>query len=131
MNLEQLCQQNTSRKYYSQVIENVDGLDVSGKSYVRVLFIRCRIINISRGLLKNCRYEFCSLEPPDIRGLVGVTLTLDCNQFNRGLGMSDATSDAMLFLTARGSKNQWQRDKILASIDPETVKLFDRLFPET
>lgn len=122
-----VTQRPSNDRFYSQVYENIDPLDLAGHGFMRVLFRNCRIVNLRGTKLVNCTFRNCRLDVSDPRGIIGCTMTYDCKSFS-GLKCSPESIDAFLYLVASGCRDKDQQDRIHAAIDQHRLRVFKRIW---
>jgi hypothetical protein len=115
-------------RFFSAVIDGLKDANLAGRGFVRTLFKNCTLQNVRRAHFANCTFDRCSLEPRDVRDLVGATLTLDCAAFN-GLKFNALAIDSIIFLLSRAASEE-DKARLLSIMDPQRVKLFEKIFPE-
>lgn len=104
--------------------------DLTGRRFYGALLADCKLGRVAGAVFKDCVLAGSELQASDVRDFLGVTLTLDCFTFE-GLRLSPEALDGILFLLTMTQGNDATREKIAAAIDPERLKLYRRLFPQT
>ena len=114
--------------FFSQVIENGSRLDLSNRSFVRVLFRGCSFSSLKNAHFVRCVFENCALDSDDVREALSVTATLNCDTFD-GVRFSPAILDALVYLVTRGAEESEQR-RLRCGIGEARCRFFDKMFPE-
>ena len=103
-------------------------LDLSSARQVRALIRECDIIGLRGAQLINCTMTGSRVLVNDVRGLLGVTLTMDCLTFE-DVEVPEILLDLLLYLLTRTRGNESKRGSIRALIDGRRVREFDKIFP--
>jgi hypothetical protein len=114
-------------RFFSQVIKDQKNLNLEGQGFVRALFVNCQITRLRNTTLAKCTMSGCSLEPADIRDILGITITLNCHTWDH-FRMSPLTLDAILYLITRGAAPE-EQERVRSVIDPHRRDLFAKVFP--
>lgn len=126
--MEKITTEEREKKFYSQVIKDNQSLDISHKSYVRVLFKNCRFVKVRGSQLINCTLQFCTLDPVDVRELVGFTATINCPTFYK-CKLSPLALNCMLFLFSNGA-DPVEKARVRSVIPKQQVALFEKIYPD-
>jgi len=120
----------TASRKFSEVHQDAPLGDVRNRPFRNALLSDCVLTRIAGATFENCVMAGSSVQADDIRDILGATVTLDCFTFE-GLRLSPTTLDAFLYLLVQTVGNDTTRAKLEAAIDPQRLRLFRKLFPQT
>lgn len=115
---------------YKAVYQGATFEDVRGRRFDNALLSDCVLRRIAGATFCNCVLAGSTVDADDIRDILGATVTLDCFTFE-GLRLSPTTLDAFLYLLTLTTGNDTTRGRLEAAIEPQRLRLFQKLFPST